>query len=61
METDGRADGESICPSNHHPAELPTLMAPRLIELCFQTAGPLGNGQQGRMGLPQHVDRMVSL
>ena len=26
-------------PDNHRPADLPTLMAPRLIELCFQTAG----------------------
>jgi hypothetical protein len=25
--------------NNHHPAAQPTLMAPRLIELCFQTAG----------------------
>ncbi len=26
-------------PGNHKPADRPTLMAPRLIELCFQTAG----------------------
>ena len=26
-------------PSNHYPPERPTLAAPRLIELCFQTAG----------------------
>jgi NAD(P)-dependent dehydrogenase (short-subunit alcohol dehydrogenase family) len=43
-------------PSNHHPSELPTLIAPRLIELCFQTAGVWEMGIQGRMGLPQHVD-----
>ncbi len=42
-------------PSNHHPSELPTVMAPRLIELCFQTAGIWELGAQSRMGLPQHV------
>ncbi len=47
-------------PSNHHPAEVPTVMAPRLIELCFQTAGVWELGVQGRMGLPQRV-REVSL
>ncbi len=45
-------------PNNHHPAELPTLMAPRLIELCFQTAGIWEMGVQSRMGLPQHIDRV---
>ncbi len=43
-------------PSNHYPSHLPTLMAPRLIELCFQTAGLWEMGTQDRMGLPQHVD-----
>jgi len=47
-------------PPNHHPPELPTVMAPRLIELCFQTAGVWELGIRGRMGLPQHV-REVSL
>jgi hypothetical protein len=47
-------------PANHHPAELPTAMAPRLIELCFQTAGVWELGVQGRMGLPRQV-REVSL
>ncbi|HKH99665.1 MAG TPA: SDR family NAD(P)-dependent oxidoreductase [Candidatus Sulfotelmatobacter sp.] len=42
-------------PPNHHPSELPTVMAPRLIELCFQTAGIWELGAQGRMGLPRHV------
>ena len=45
-------------PVNHVPSELPALMAPRLIELCFQTAGLWEMGTQGRMGLPQHVDRI---
>lgn len=47
-------------PPNHHPPDLSTVMAPRLIELCFQTAGIWELGVQGRMGLPQHV-RQVSL
>jgi acyl transferase domain-containing protein/NAD(P)-dependent dehydrogenase (short-subunit alcohol dehydrogenase family)/acyl carrier protein len=41
--------------NNHHPSELPTLFAPRLIELCFQTAGLWEMGLQGRMGLPLHI------
>ena len=45
-------------PPNHHPAEVPAVMAPRLIELCFQTAGIWEMGLQSRMGLPQHVDRV---
>ncbi|HYL12503.1 MAG TPA: SDR family NAD(P)-dependent oxidoreductase [Terriglobales bacterium] len=45
-------------PANHHPLELPTVMAPRLIELCFQTAGLWELGVQGRFGLPLHVDRV---
>jgi hypothetical protein len=45
-------------PDNHHPSELPTLMAPRLIELCFQTAGVWEMGVEGRMGLPLHIDRV---
>ena len=46
---------------NHHPSGLPTLMAPRLIELCFQTAGVWEMGVEGRMGLPQHIDRVSLL
>ena len=47
-------------PPNHHPSQLDTIVAPRLIELCFQTAGVWQLGIQGRMGLPQHV-RQFSL
>ena len=36
-------------------------MAPRLIELCFQTAGFWEMGVQSRMGLPQHIDRVSLL
>ncbi|HZD32521.1 MAG TPA: SDR family NAD(P)-dependent oxidoreductase, partial [Candidatus Angelobacter sp.] len=46
-------------PGNHQPSNLPTLMAPRLIELCFQTAGIWEMGTNSRMGLPQHL-RQVS-
>jgi hypothetical protein len=45
-------------PPNHHPPELPTIVAPRLVELCFQTAGLWELGVQGRFGLPLHVDRV---
>jgi len=45
-------------PANHLPSELPTLTAPRLIELCFQTAGLWEMGAQGSMGLPQHIERV---
>jgi NAD(P)-dependent dehydrogenase (short-subunit alcohol dehydrogenase family) len=48
-------------PSNHHPSEHPTLMAPRLIELCFQAAGLWEMGVQGRMGLPHHVHQACLL
>ena len=48
-------------PSNHLPAETPTVIAPRLIELCFQTAGLWEMGVQGRMGLPLHIDRLSLL
>jgi NAD(P)-dependent dehydrogenase (short-subunit alcohol dehydrogenase family) len=44
-------------PRHHQPSERPTLVAPRLIELCFQTAGLWEMGVQGRMGLPLHVHR----
>ncbi len=45
-------------PANHIPPESRTCVAPRLIELCFQTAGLWEMGVQGRMGLPLHVDRI---
>ncbi len=48
---------ESLGP-NHHPPELPVTMAPRLIELCFQTAGVWEIGTTGRLALPNHLDRV---
>jgi len=48
-------------PRNHQPADQPTLMAPRLIELCFQTAGLWELGAQNRFGLPQDVQQVSLL
>ncbi len=48
-------------PNNHFPPEKPTLMAPRLIELCFQTSGLWEMSALGRMGLPQYIDRISLL
>ncbi|HEX4783967.1 MAG TPA: SDR family NAD(P)-dependent oxidoreductase [Candidatus Sulfotelmatobacter sp.] len=42
-------------PPNHQPSKLATLVTPRLIELCFQTAGVWELGLQSRMGLPRYV------
>ena len=36
-----------------------TLVGPRLIELCFQTAGVWEIGKTGRLALPAAVDRVV--
>ena len=46
-------------PPGHLPAECPTRLAPRLIELCFQTAGIAEIARTGRMGLPDRIDRVV--
>jgi acyl transferase domain-containing protein/NAD(P)-dependent dehydrogenase (short-subunit alcohol dehydrogenase family)/acyl carrier protein len=43
-------------PDHHVPTDGPLTMAPRLIELCFQTAGLYEMVVQRRMGLPLHVD-----
>jgi malonyl CoA-acyl carrier protein transacylase/NAD(P)-dependent dehydrogenase (short-subunit alcohol dehydrogenase family)/acyl carrier protein len=48
-------------PPDHQPQEMPTLMEPRLIELCFQTAGVGELGNRGKMGLPLHIDRVSTL
>ncbi|MBI3475623.1 MAG: SDR family NAD(P)-dependent oxidoreductase [Acidobacteria bacterium] len=48
-------------PANHIPRDLPTRMAPRWIELCFQTAGIWEMGIAGRMVLPRHIDRVSLL
>ncbi len=45
-------------PSDHNPSQGPTLIGPRLIELCFQTAGLLEISEHNRMGLPLYVDQV---
>ena len=47
-------------PNHHYPPESPLVMAPRLIELCFQAAALREVAGQGRIGLPLSV-RRVSL
>ena len=44
-------------PANHQPAEQATVARPRLIELCFQTAGLWEAGRAGRLALPSHIDQ----
>jgi NAD(P)-dependent dehydrogenase (short-subunit alcohol dehydrogenase family) len=48
-------------PINHQPPELPLLTAPRLLELCFQTAGIWELGSTGRLGLPLEIARVTLL
>jgi hypothetical protein len=48
-------------PGNHHPPDLPTVMSPRLIELCFQSAGLWELAVQGQLGLPLHVEEVCVL
>ncbi|ABF39470.1 beta-ketoacyl synthase [Candidatus Koribacter versatilis Ellin345] len=47
-------------PFNHQPESLPTQIAPRLIELCFQTAGLWEMGANSKLGLPTRVDQVVA-
>jgi hypothetical protein len=47
--------------AHHQPPDMATVMAPRLIELCFQTAGLFEMARKGRMALPQHIDRVTTL
>jgi hypothetical protein len=42
-------------PVNHEPDDLPLLTAPRLVELCFQTAGLWQAGREDRLALPMQV------
>ena len=46
-------------PPNHEPADLPTVLGPRLVELCFQAAGLWEAGRTGRLALPAHVGRVL--
>jgi len=45
-------------PDDHVPADRPFLLRPRLIELCFQTAG-VWDLRGGRLGLPSRIDRLT--
>jgi len=47
-------------PANHQPAGQPLAMAPRVIELCLQTAGLWEIGVEGhaQMFLPQHIQKI---
>ena len=53
----GRFAGD--LPPHTEPGAGSTRIVPRLIELCFQTAGVLELGHDGVMGLPTHVDRVT--
>jgi hypothetical protein len=59
-----RSNGEAVglfsasLPPDHDPSAGATLVGPRLIELCFQTAGLLEMGTRGTMGLPLHVEHV---
>ena len=57
---DGAVLGELAhdLPPNHAPDAGTTQAVPRLIELCFQTAGVWEIGTTGVMALPTHVDRV---
>jgi acyl transferase domain-containing protein/NAD(P)-dependent dehydrogenase (short-subunit alcohol dehydrogenase family) len=62
-----RGDGAAVgrlaehLPADHEPATTPTLLEPRLEELCFQVAGLWEAGREGRLALPSHVDRLSLL
>lgn len=58
---DGRVVGLAAAdlPDDHQPADRPFVARPRLIELCFQTAGVWQLGGEGRLGLPARVDRVT--
>ena len=45
-------------PPNHDPADAPLQVAPRLAELCFQTAGLWEAASEDRMALPTAVRRL---
>ncbi|MGZ4671885.1 MAG: SDR family NAD(P)-dependent oxidoreductase, partial [Ilumatobacteraceae bacterium] len=45
-------------PPNHRPGNAPLLVEPRLIELCFQTAGIFELGTTGRLALPLRVAKV---
>jgi acyl transferase domain-containing protein/acyl carrier protein len=58
---DGRVIGLSAgdLPDDHLPVDRQLTMRPRLIELCFQTAGVWELGTSGSHGLPAGIDRLT--
>ena len=48
-------------PDECSPAERRTIIGPRLIELCFQTAGLWEIAAQDKMGLPWQVESVTWL
>jgi hypothetical protein len=48
-------------PANHEPADQPTSSGPRLVELCFQTAGLLEAGSDNVLSLPAGIQRLELL
>jgi hypothetical protein len=48
-------------PDNHAPADAALTTAPRLVELCFQTAGLWQAGLEDRLALPTRVGRASML
>ena len=45
-------------PDGHASADSELIARPRLVELCFQTAGAWEIGTTGQMGLPHRIDRV---
>lgn len=60
---EGRVAGRFAAdlPANHEPAERPTLVMPRIVELAFQTAGLAEIARAQRMGLPFGFQRLTLL
>jgi hypothetical protein len=59
-----RSDGTAVArfaddlPVECEPEQPGTVAGPRLVELCFQTAGLWEAGTNGRLALPTHINRL---
>lgn len=47
-----------LLPPNHVPTDRPTVLDPRVLELCLQTAGLWELTVHSRLGLPRHIDHV---
>jgi hypothetical protein len=58
--TDGIAVGllPAVLPASHRPEARPLAFSPRLIELCFQTAGLRELRASRRLALPERIERV---